>query len=92
MMKSIKGPLNALLTRLTGPRALIEHEAFHKWREVVGEKIAAVTEPEKIVSGVLYVRVRDHVWRNELMMMSGELVERYRSLMGETVVKKIKFI
>ncbi|MGC9512162.1 MAG: DUF721 domain-containing protein [Fidelibacterota bacterium] len=91
-MKSIEGPLNALLTRLTGSRALIEHQAFHKWRDVVGEKISAVTEPEKIVSGVLYVRVRDHVWRNELMMMSEELVEKYRTLMGETVVKKIRFI
>jgi predicted nucleic acid-binding Zn ribbon protein len=91
-MKSIKGPLNDLLTKLTGPRARIEHQAFHKWRDVVGEKIAAVTEPEKIVSGVLYVRVQDHVWRNELMMMSEELVEKYRALMGETVVKKIRFI
>ncbi|MCD6234502.1 MAG: DUF721 domain-containing protein [Candidatus Neomarinimicrobiota bacterium] len=91
-MKSIEGPLNALLTRLTGPRALIEYKAFRKWRDVVGEKIADVTEPEKIVYGILYVRVRDHVWRNELMMMSEELVEKYRTLMGETIVKKIRFI
>ncbi len=91
-MKSIEGPLNTLLKRLTGPRALIEYKAFHKWQDVVGEKIAAVTEPEKIVSGTLYVKVRDHVWRNELMMMSGEFVEKYRAIMGETVVKKIKFI
>ena len=91
-MKSIDGPLQALLAKLIGSQALIEYKAFYKWQEVVGEKIAAVTEPEKIVSGTMIVKVRDHVWRNELIMMSNEILEKYKTVMGEGIVKKIKFI
>jgi predicted nucleic acid-binding Zn ribbon protein len=91
-MKSIDGPLKDLLRRLTGPRALKEYEAFQKWQEVVGKKISEISEPVRILSGVLYVKVNDHVWRNELMMMSGDLVDKYQVLMGEKVIKEIKFI
>jgi predicted nucleic acid-binding Zn ribbon protein len=90
-MKNIQDPLYSVIRKLTSPTILKEYQALQKWNELVGEKIAAVSEAEKVVSGVLYVKVKDHVWRNELKMLSGRLLEKYKEIMGEEIIKQIKF-
>jgi len=90
-MKSIDGPLYKVIQKLTSPTVLKEYQALNKWNQIVGEKIASVSEAKKVISGILYVNVKDHVWRQELKMLSGRLLEKYRELMGEDVIKEIKF-
>lgn len=90
-MKSIQGPLYTVIQKLTSPMVLKEYQALKKWNEIVGEKIASVSEAQKVVSGVLYVKVKDHVWRHELKMLSGRLIEKFKELLGEDIIKEIKF-
>jgi predicted nucleic acid-binding Zn ribbon protein len=49
------------------------------WEEIVGEKVAAVTLPEKVDKGILTVRVTNPVWKYELTMRKSEILKKIRS-------------
>ena len=36
------------------------------WADIVGEKMASKTTPYRLEGGVLYIRVKSHVWAQEL--------------------------
>jgi predicted nucleic acid-binding Zn ribbon protein len=61
------------------------------WSDLVGEQIARVTEPERIESGVLYVRVSTAPWRAELSMKRLEILRKINRAAGADVVKDIRF-
>ena len=71
---------------------LKQYEAVTRWAEVVGERIAQEAEPQKIEKGVLLVRVRTGVWRNELTMRKAEILAKLNQAIGEAVIKDIKFL
>lgn len=68
-----------------------EHFAFVYWDSVVGKEIARQTEPTKITRGILFVKVKDSVWRNELQYFKNEIIEKLNKRIGKKVVEDIKF-
>lgn len=54
---------------------LAQHEVFLAWPEVVGEELAAVCRPEVIRDSVLWVRVTDQVWGQQLQFEKTALLE-----------------
>jgi predicted nucleic acid-binding Zn ribbon protein len=95
---SIKSPapIGAVLSDLTEELGiqgkLKQYEAVTRWAEAVGERIAQEAEPQKIEKGVLLVRVRTGVWRNELTMRKAEILAKLNQMIGEAVIKDIKFL
>jgi len=94
-ISSIK-PIGAVLGELAedlGIQAkLRQYEAVTRWADIVGQRIAEEAEPQKIEKGVLLVRVRKSVWRNELTMRKSEIVAKLNQAIGEAVIKDIKFL
>ena len=45
------------------------------WPRHVGRDLAVHTDPEEVNNGVLYVKVKSSIWRKELKMSAGKLVE-----------------
>ncbi len=43
-----------------------DYQVLVNWEEIVGEKIASVSSPEKLEHGTLIVKVMEPVWRSEL--------------------------
>jgi predicted nucleic acid-binding Zn ribbon protein len=70
---------------------LEENLAFAFWDSVVGREIAMHTEPEKIVQGTVFVKVDDHVWRNELAYFKNEIIQNLNEKIGKQIIKEIKF-
>jgi len=68
-----------------------ESRALLIWRDVVGDVIGDVTEPRSIRRGVLRVKVRDPVWRNELTYLKDEIIDKLNRSIGEKVVSDVKF-
>ncbi len=68
-----------------------EHFAFVYWDSVVGKEIAKQTEPTKITRGILFVKVKDSVWRNELQYFKNEIIEKLNKRIGKKVIEDIKF-
>jgi predicted nucleic acid-binding Zn ribbon protein len=47
------------------------------WPQIVGEKIAAISEPEAVTrEGTMFVRVKSAPWMQELQLLTPELLKR----------------
>jgi len=68
-----------------------ENFAIVYWDQAVGKEISQHTEPYKIAQGILFVKVTDPVWRNELQFFKNEIIEKLNQKIGKKIVKEIKF-
>jgi len=95
MTRTSARPLGEVLTSLMEDlgfgKKLKQYEAVRIWREVVGERIAEVATPTKIVNGVLIVKVEKSTWRNELSLLKREIIGKLNAALKEEVVRDIKF-
>jgi predicted nucleic acid-binding Zn ribbon protein len=93
MPSSDPQPLSSLLDKLLNELGLSkkiqQYDVVISWAEIVGERIANVTEAYKIEKGILFVRVRTSEWRNELTMRKPEILQKIN--VRDTVVKDIVF-
>jgi predicted nucleic acid-binding Zn ribbon protein len=63
-----------------------------EWGSLVGEQIAAVTEPLMITAdGTLFVAVRTNSWMTELSLMEPELLRALNVKEGRPPVQKIRY-
>ena len=68
-----------------------EQSAIVCWGKVVGEKIASVGDPKSIKDGILKVKVKDPVWRQELFYLKDEIRKKLNNELGKNVVSDIIF-
>lgn len=66
-----------------------EYDVISQWKEIVGEKVARVTQCEKVENGVLYVRVTSSVWRNEIVYCKKFILNSIQKNTGCTTIKDI---
>ena len=88
---SLGDALDELIEKLGIRKKLREQDVFTLWAEAVGERIAKVTTPVRIVQGTLFVGVKTGPWRNELTMRKKEIIDRLNSSLSEVIVRDIKF-
>lgn len=63
-----------------------------EWSELVGEQIAAVTEPKSVTAnGTLFVAVTTNAWMNELSLMEPELLRSLNSKAARAPIKRIRW-
>jgi predicted nucleic acid-binding Zn ribbon protein len=89
-MKKITTAVDRIVTRIAGKQAIEEYRAFRSWNEVVGEVIAKVAVPNKVMNGVLYVSVKNSTWRQELIMQKPMILEKFASRFGQGIIKDIR--
>ncbi len=71
--------------------ALRPHLAKAHWAGVVGPQVAGVTQVEAVKSGVLYVRVKNSVWANELTLLKDDMLRRLNAKLGGRILTDIHF-
>lgn len=74
--------LPTLLERYGVARQVRAHKLVAEWPEIVGRRIAARAEPEQISGGVLWIRVENAAWLQELSLLRDELLSRVREALG----------
>lgn len=89
--QSIGNVFTQLFQDLGIDKAIQQNMAVSRWVEIVGERIAQISEAERIENGVLIVKVSSPVWRNELVFMKSNLINSVNEALAKTVVKDIKF-
>lgn len=89
--KSIGQAIGELAQAFGIESKLQQYEAVNQWATVVGTRIAEQTEAIRIEKGVLVVRVKTAVWRNELNMQKQEIIEKLNRAVKTDVVKDIRF-
>lgn len=66
-----------------------EWDVVSDWKLIAGERIADVTECDRVEKGVLYVKVMSASWRQELFYLKDEIK---KSILRETGCDTIKDI
>ena len=73
-------------------KGLEQHKALGLWPEVVGKKIADNAEAESVESGVVLVRVKTPVWRQELQLQKPQIIEKLNQALMKKIIMDILFI
>lgn len=90
--KALGKTIARLLKNMGIEQRIKEHQALNEWSEIVGEKVAAVTRANKVVDGILFVKVKNSSWRNELIYMRQEILVKIDQTVGTGVIKELRFI
>jgi hypothetical protein len=70
---------------------VLEAAALVAWRRVTGEELRRQTVPFRLYRKTLIVAVADTTWQKQLEAISGQLLFRLNSLLGQAVVTYIEF-
>jgi len=68
-----------------------EIDVISSWKKILGNTISSYTERVNLYNGVLFVKMKSPVVKNELMMMKEDIKKRLNEEAGSEVVKKIIF-
>ncbi len=78
--------LRGYLARAGFGERLKQASVVDDWPQIVGDKIAAISEPEAVTrDGTMFVRVKSAPWMQELQLLTPELLKR----LGGTKIKRI---
>ena len=73
-------------------RAKLElHRVFQFWNSTVGKEIAAVAQPSIIRGHVLWVKVADSVWMQQLHLQKMLLLEKINQQLNDEKINDIRF-
>jgi len=90
-MSNLGSAVATALDRLGLGNKLREQLVIVKWAEVVGERIAGVSRPDRIADGILWVACKSSVWANELTLHKEHIKKELNKTVQRRVVKDIRF-
>ncbi|MFQ5601782.1 MAG: DUF721 domain-containing protein [bacterium] len=90
--KKLGESISKLIKALGVEKKIKEQELLRNWSSLMGEKISKVTEVEKVVDGILFIKVVNSIWRNELFYMKRELLQIIEKKIGQNIINDIRFI
>ena len=62
------------------------------WPSIVGKKINEKTETKTIKKGVLTIKTKDSVWRNELVFQKTDIIDKINRKLEKKIIKDIRFL
>lgn len=74
-----------------------QHEQFREglvfaaWRKIAGERLREQTEPVQLQQKHLIVAVNNEMWKRHLEQLSGEMIFKLNSALGQVAVTFIEF-
>lgn len=90
--KEISSLIEQMMPRHLKSKAKI-YSFVAQWREIVGEKLADICFPERIMAGnCLFVQVVDAVWLQELTFAKANIIESINARGCGAVIDDIKFV
>ena len=91
-MQQLGKAINSMLKSVGIDRAVQQNESLLIWEKVVGTTVAENTIAEEVQHGTLIVRVSTPVWRNELAIRKGEILNKLNDALGKKVIRDIRLI
>ncbi|MCA1636334.1 MAG: DUF721 domain-containing protein [Acidobacteria bacterium] len=90
-MEELIHSLPKLLRAAGEAEEVLEAAAFVAWRRVAGEALRGCAVPFRLYRKTLIIAVPDTTWRKQLEAVSGQLIFRLNSLLGQAVVTFIEY-
>jgi hypothetical protein len=89
--ETIGSIVNAVLLERGFLAPVREWGVVNDWAKIVGNKLASVTECDRVENGVLFVRVVSAPWRQELSYVKHKILESIRQQTPCTTITDIVF-
>ena len=86
----LSSAIDDFTSKLGYQKTIKSQRAIILWDEVVGKEIIKVTSPISINNGILRVKVKNAVWRNELSYQKEVIRRKLNDAVGEPVVADIR--
>lgn len=64
---------------------------FYHWAEIVGDRIARVASPDRVLDGILHVRTLTAAWAQELSLLKPHILKELNARMGKGTLSDIRF-
>ncbi len=90
--KALSHSITKLLRNMGIEEKVKEHQTINEWSQIVGENISKVTKAQRVVNGILFVKVKNSSWRNELIYMRQEILIKIDKTVGSGIIKEVRFI
>ncbi len=90
-MEDLFRSLPKLLKEFEDTDEVREAVAFAAWRKIAGEALGEHTVPFRLFNKHLIVSVADKTWKRHLETLSGQMIFKINSVLGQAVVTFIEF-
>jgi hypothetical protein len=88
---NVQAAVNGALHRLNLDAKMKGYAAWMVWTKAVGDTIAQQAQPAFMRGGVLFVKCSSSAWMQQLQFMKGKICEQLNRLLGNEVIKDIRF-
>ena len=92
MMEHIGGTLKKLIKKEGLENEINQQKAIDLWGDVVGQKIRENTEPVEVQFGVMIIKVKNSVWKQELQFQKEDIIKSLNKKLIKTMIKDLRFI
>ncbi|CAN5572742.1 hypothetical protein BH18ACI1_BH18ACI1_18580 [soil metagenome] len=90
-MNELFRALPKLLKEFDDNEELREAVTLAAWRKIAGESLRKHAVPFRLFNKHLVVAVRDNMWKRHLETLSGQMIFKINSVLGQAVVTFIEF-
>ena len=91
-MEHIGGTIKKLIKKEGLENQINQQKAIDLWEEVVGPKIKENTEPTEVQFGVMTVKVKNSVWKQELQLQKNNIIKSLNKKLIKAMIKDLRFI
>ena len=67
------------------------YSILRAWDEIVGESVAAHSQPRAIRNRILFIDVSHPTWMQQLQFLKPTLLEKINTFLGESLIQDIRF-
>jgi len=90
-MQDLFRALPKLLKEFEDTEEVREAIVFAAWRRIAGESLSGHTVPFRLFNKHLIVAVADKMWKRHLETLSGQMIFKLNSVLGQAIVTFIEF-
>ena len=91
-MEHIGGALKKLIKEEGIENEINQQKAIDLWGDVVGQKIKENTEPIEVKFGIMTVKTKNPVWKQELQLQKEDIIKSINKKLIKTKIKDLRFI
>ena len=89
--QSIRSILEKTVKSLEIDVPLKTYSILGAWNEIVGESVAAHSQPHSIRNRILFIDVVHPTWMQQLQFLKPTLLEKVNAFLGEALIQDIRF-
>ncbi len=90
-MEALFRALPKLLKEFEDTEEVREAVVFAAWRSIAGESLSEHTVPFRLFNKHLIIAVADKMWKRHLETLSGQMIFKLNSALGQAIVTFIEF-